>query len=147
MHEIRTEIEIDSTPERVWSILIDFPSHSDWNPFIRFIKGVPKVGDRLTITIQPQGSRGMTFCPTILAVIPNQELRWLGRLLLPGIFDGEHYFRISQLAPGRVRFTHGERFSGVMAPFAKSGLEGGTKAGFLAMNQALKSRAESGANP
>src|ERR1019366_9333864 len=134
MHEIRTEIEIDSTPERVWSILIDFPSHSDWNPFIRFIKGVPKVGDRLTITIQPQGSRGMTFRPTILAVIPNQELRWLGRLLLPGIFDGEHYFRISRLAPGRVRFTHGERFSGVMVPFAKSGLEGGTKAGFLAMN-------------
>ena len=27
----------------------------------------------------------MTFRPTVLAVIPNQELRWLGRSLLPGI--------------------------------------------------------------
>jgi hypothetical protein len=146
MHEIRTEIEIDATPERVWSILIDFPSHAEWNPFIRSIKGVPKVGERLTISIQSQGSKGMTFRPTVLVVIPNRELRWLGRLFLPGIFDGEHSFEIGELALGRVRFIHGERFSGVLVPFAKSSLEGATKAGFLAMNQALKSRAESSGN-
>ena len=87
----------------------------------------------------------MNFRPTVLAVIPNQELRWLGRFLLPGIFDGEHYFQISRLAAGRVRFTQGERFSGVLVPFARASLDGGTKAGFLAMNRALKARAEGGA--
>jgi hypothetical protein len=142
MHEVRTEIEIDATPERVWAILLDFPSHPEWNPFVRSIKGDAKVGDRLTVFIQPQGGKGMTFRPAVLSVIPNSELRWLGHLLLPGIFDGEHYFQITQLAPRRVRFVQGERFSGVLVPFAKSSLDGGTKAGFVAMNQALKSRAE-----
>ncbi len=84
----------------------------------------------------------MTFRPAVLKVIPNSELRWLGHFLLPGIFDGEHYFQITQLGPHRVRFVQGERFSGVLVPFAKSSLDGGTKAGFVAMNQALRSRAE-----
>jgi hypothetical protein len=78
----------------------------------------------------------------VLTVTPNSALRRLGNLLIPGIFDGEHYFQITQLAAGRVKFVQGERFSGVLIPFAKSSLEGGTKAGFVAMNQALKSRAE-----
>jgi uncharacterized protein YndB with AHSA1/START domain len=90
MHEVRTEIEIEAAPERVWSILLDFPSHPDWNPFIRSINGVAKVGGRLTVSIQPQGGKSMTFRPTVLAIMPNRELRWLGRFLLPGIFDGEH---------------------------------------------------------
>jgi hypothetical protein len=85
----------------------------------------------------------MNFSPTVLTVTPNRELRWLGHFLLPGIFDGEHYFQITPLAPGRVKFTQGERFSGILVPFAKSSLDGGTKAGFLAMNRALKARAES----
>lgn len=143
MHELRTEIEIEATPVRVWSILLDFPSYPDWNPFVRSVKGTAKEGDRLTISIQPQGGKGMTFRPAVLTVIPNAELRWRGRFLLPGIFDGEHYFQLNQLAPRRVRFIQGEKFSGILVPFVKSSLEGGTKAGFIAMNQALKSRAES----
>lgn len=143
MHELRTEIEIAATPERVWSILLDFPSYPDWNPFIRSIKGIAKVGDRLTVRIQPQGGKGMTFRPTLLTVVPDTELRWLGRFLLPAIFDGEHCLQINQLAPRRVSFIHSERFSGILVPFVKSSLDGGTKAGFIAMNQALKSRAES----
>jgi hypothetical protein len=142
MHEVRTEIEIEATPERVWGILLDFPSHSQWNPFVRSIKGVAKVGDRLTVFIQPKGGKGMTFHPAVLTVIPNAELRWLGHFFLRGIFDGEHYFQIMQLAPHRVRFVQGERFSGVLVPFAKWSLDSGTKAGFVAMNQALRSRAE-----
>jgi hypothetical protein len=142
MHEVKTEIEIEATPEQVWAILLDFPSHPAWNPFIRSIEGVAKVGDRLTVSIQPKGAKAMTFRPALLTVIPNSELRWLGHLLLPGIFDGEHYFQITQLTPRRVKFIQGERFSGILVLFAKSSLDGGTKAGFVAMNQALKSRAE-----
>ncbi len=146
MHEVRTEIEIEAPAERVWLILLDFPAHSGWNPFLRRVEGVAKVGERLSISVQPEGGKAMSFRPTVLTVIPNQELRWRGRLVAPGIFDGEHYFQISELGPGRVRFIHGERFSGLLVPFAKSSLEGGTKAGFQAMNRALKARAEGGGN-
>lgn len=88
----------------------------------------------------------MTFRPRVLVAEANTELRWLGRMLMPGRFDGEHYFRLSPLAAGRTRFVHGERFSGILVPFARSSLESGTRAGFEAMNRALKARAE-GAPP
>jgi hypothetical protein len=142
MHEIRTEIEIAATPERIWSILTDFIAYPQWNPFIRSIKGVVKTGERLTAFIQPTGGKGMTFRPTVLVALPNQEFRWRGHFLLPGIFDGEHYFQIEPIAPDRVRVIQGEKFSGILVALAKSSLEGGTKSGFIAMNQALKVQAE-----
>lgn len=142
MHEIRTEIEIAATPERVWSILIDFIAYPRWNPFIRSITGVVKTGERLTVFIQPTGGKGMTFRPVVLVALPHQELHWLGHFLLPGIFDGEHYFKIESISPGRVRFIHGEKFSGILVALAKSKLESETKSGLIAMNQALKVQAE-----
>jgi hypothetical protein len=142
MHEIRTEIEIAGTPERVWSILIDFIAYPRWNPFIRSITGVVRTGERLTVFIQPTGGKGMTFRPVVLVVLPHQELHWLGHFLLPGIFDGEHYFKIDSISPDRVRFIHGEKFSGILVALAKSKLESETKSKFIAMNQALKVQAE-----
>ena len=144
MHEIKTEIDIESTPERLWSILTDFPAQSSWNPFIRSIEGPLQKGARLTVSIQPAGAKSMTFRPTVLVATPNVELRWLGHFLFRGVFDGEHYFQIARSTSGRVRFVQGEKFSGVLVSLAKATLERGTRAGFVAMNQALKTRAENG---
>ncbi len=117
MHEISTEIEIAATPEQVWSILMDFSAYPHWNPFIRSISGVVKTGERLNIFVQPTGENGMKFHSTIFVAAPNQELRWLGHFLLPGIFDGEHYFQIEEMSQGRVRFIQGEKFSGLLMGF------------------------------
>ena len=144
MHEIQTEIGIAATPERLWSILADFAAHSSWNPFIRSIEGVAQKDTRLTVSIQPAGAKAMTFRPTILVATPNVELRWLGHFLFPGIFDGEHYFKILASTPGQVRFVQGEKFGGLLVGLAKASLDRGTQAGFVAMNQALKARAENG---
>ena len=84
----------------------------------------------------------MTFRPALRVVTPNQELRWLGRFLLPGIFDGEHCFQIVPIAADRVRFIQSEKFSGLLVALAMPQLERRTKAGFAAMNQALKAQAE-----
>jgi hypothetical protein len=102
------------------------------------------MGAGLSVSVQPEGGKPMTFRPTVLVAAPGQELRWLGHLLLPGLFDGEHYFQIAPIAPGRVQFIHGEKFSGLLVALARAQLEGGTKAGFEAMNKALKNRAENG---
>jgi hypothetical protein len=142
MHEIETQIDIAASAEQVWSILTDLAAYPSWNPFIRAITGSIETGQRLTVSIQPTGGKAMAFRPTVLLAAPNSELRWLGHLLIPGIFDGEHRFTITELGAGRVRFTQGEKFSGVLVGFAKASLDGGTKAGFIAMNAALKKRAE-----
>ena len=100
------------------------------------------VDGQLAATISPPGGDPMDFAPRILRFDENKELRWLGTLLTPGLFDGEHYFRIEDAGGGKVRFVQGETFTGILAVLAWGAVETGTTKGFEAMNEALKDRAE-----
>ena len=141
MRELSTEIEFDGTPEDAWAVLADLPGHRVWNPFIEEIDGELRVGAKLEVRIQPVDERGITLRPTVLTVEPGHELRWIGHLLVPGVFDGEHRFRIEEAGPGRVRFVQSERFRGILLPLLWKRLrDGGTAAGFRAMNEALALR-------
>jgi hypothetical protein len=92
--EIKTEILIQASPEKVWSILTNFENYPNWNPFIKSIKGEVKVGNKIMARIEPPEANGMTFTPKILTFETNKELMWLGHLLLEGLFDGEHKFEL-----------------------------------------------------
>lgn len=119
---LQTEVEINASPEHVWAILSDFASYPEWNPFIRFIGGVPEKGKQLKVRIQPDGAKGMTFRPYVLIAGTGRELRWIGRFLLPGIFDGEHSFIIQPLSGGKVLLRQNELFSGVLVPLFRDSL-------------------------
>lgn len=138
---IERSIDIDATPATVWSILTDLGAYPTWNPFMTELSGELAVGAKLEVHIAPPGARAMTFKPTLLAVDPERELRWLGRFILPGLVDGEHSLRIEPLADGRSRFTQTERFSGLLVRPLRSML-GKTELGFDQMNAALKEKAE-----
>jgi hypothetical protein len=140
--QLHTEIAIEATAERVWEILTDFAAYPAWNAFIPCISGPGTVGSRLDLQMRPPGGRGMQLRPTVLAAAPSQELRWLGQLGVPGLFDGEHRFLIEPLGTNRVRFVQEERFTGLLAPLFLRFIESGTRRGFEAMNHALKTRAE-----
>lgn len=138
-HELRTEIEIDATPAAVWAELTDLPAFAEWNPFITSAEGAPVVGERLRLRMEPPGGRAMTFRPAVTEVTPHRVLEWLGRLSVPGLFDGRHRF---ELAPTRTgtRLIHSEQFTGVLVPFLRRSLDRSTRAGFEAMNEALARR-------
>jgi hypothetical protein len=142
MRELNTEIEINASAERVWQLLTDFDSYPQWNPFIRSAEGKPEPNSKLSIFVQPSGARGMKFNPTVLKAEPQRELRWLGSLLIRGLFDGEHIFIIEPLAENRVRFVQHEKFSGLLVPLFWRSLDTDTRRGFNEMNVALKERAE-----
>jgi hypothetical protein len=142
MKELYSEIEIDAPAERVWHLITDFPSYPHWNPFIRRISGEPTTGERLEVRIEPPGGRSMTFRPTVLNAEADRELRWLGHLLVPGLFDGEHSLTIQPLEENRVRFVQREVFRGLLVPLFARSLENNTQRGFEEMNNALKGQAE-----
>ncbi len=142
MKEVFSEVEIQAPAERIWQVLTDFASYPEWNPFIRRISGQPKEGTRLKVYIEPPRAKGRTFHPKILKAQPNCELRWLDRLLIPGLFDGDHFFSIEHLGRNRVRFVQREIFSGLLVSFLTHGLNMNIRLGFEQMNQALKLRAE-----
>jgi hypothetical protein len=144
MEVIHTEIDIEAPAERVWHILTDFASFPQWNPFIPHATGEPKVGAGFEVRIRPPGSRGMTFRPKVLRAELARELRWLGRLWMPGLFDGDHSFLLVSLGPARTCLVQKETFTGWLAPLLLKWMGDATRQGFEEMNRALKARAEKG---
>jgi hypothetical protein len=94
-----TEIEVHGSAERVWEVLTDFAAYRDWNPFIVEASGEAVPGHRLELHMRLDGRR-MTFRSEVLDADPGRRLRWLGRLLVPGLFDGAHSFTIRPTGPG-----------------------------------------------
>jgi hypothetical protein len=145
MREIHTDIEIAAPPERVWQVLTDLGSYPQWNPLVTRASGDLRVGGRLEISVQVPDASLMRFKPVVLKLEPARELRWLGTLPLPGLFNGEHSFRLEPAGPGRTRFLHGERFTGLLVPvLALLGIIRKTERGYVLMNEALKARVEAG---
>jgi hypothetical protein len=138
---IETSTDIAAPRWRVWQVLTDVDRYPAWNPFITSVDGALREGGKLRVRIEPPGRKAITFGPTVVALAQERELRWRGRLLIPGLFDGEHAFRLEERTGG-CRFRQTERFSGVLVPLFGEGLLEATRQGFEAMNAALKARAE-----
>ncbi|PSJ24813.1 SRPBCC domain-containing protein [Streptosporangium nondiastaticum] len=140
MREIATVVDIAATPGHVWRILTNLERYGEWNPFIREASGTVSPGGRLRLRAFPAGRRPVTFRPKVTVAAPAEELRWLGRTLLPGLFTGEHRFVLTDLDGGGTRVVQSERFFGVLVPFLRRSIAA-TAADFEALNQALKKRA------
>ena len=141
MKNIQTEILILADTAKVWDVLMNFDSYPKWNPFITSISGERKLGNRLTVSINPPGGKGMTFKPNILTLEANKEFRWKGKLGINGIFDGEHYFILESVDKDITKFIHGEKFSGLLVPFVRKILDK-TQKGFQLMNESIKNECE-----
>lgn len=143
MTEIRTEIEIDAGKETVWGVLTDFAAYPDWNPFLLRVDTRAHPGTPVAMTVKVDG-RTMDADARVLSVTENRLLRWAGPLSAAKalFFRGEHYFVIQELTPGRVRFVHGEEFTGALIPLLGWWLHRRVAPSYHAYNAALKRRAE-----
>jgi hypothetical protein len=142
--QLSVTTDISAAPADVWAVLTDLASFPAWNPFITSADGALALGARLALRIQPPGGRAMTFRPTVTVLEDGCRLEWLGRLGIPGIFDGRHSFELTALPDGGTRLVQSETFTGVLVPFMRSVLDS-TGAGFAMMNEALRERAEAAA--
>ena len=145
MRTISATVDIAATPRQVWAVLADLDAYPQWNPFIRSASGQVAEGATLTLRLVPAQGRAMTFRPKVLAAEPGLLLRWIGRLIMPGIFDGIHQFALEDMG-GYTRLTQSETFRGVLVPFTGKIITQ-TEADFRALNQALKQRAERATRP
>jgi hypothetical protein len=138
---ISTAVDIDAPPSRVWDVLVDLAAYPLWNPFIVEASGKVAVGETLSLRMALPGWDPITIEPRLLVVAAERELRWRGRLLVPGLFDGEHAFVLTPLDNGRTRLDHSERFAGLLLPIAKAVVHDATVQSFHALDAALARRA------
>ena len=135
--EIKTSIEISASPESVWEVLTDFPAYSNWNPFLTCVEGDFIEGEKVRIN-----AGGMKFKPEVLVFRKNEEIRWLGKFLFKGLFDGEHSFILIDNGDGTSTFKHEEKFTGLLVGLFSKKLDSETKPGFEKMNKRLKKLSE-----
>jgi len=141
MKELRTEIEIRASVEKVWKILTDLDKYPDWNPFIHHAIGTAKVGEKVDISFL-SGAKDMTLHCVVLKAEPNRVLCWKYHVIAPFLWSGEHSFTIESIGNERVRFVDIEIFNGLLIPFQAKDIDTNSRRDFEAMDKALKERAE-----
>src|SRR5690606_27645194 len=141
--QIESQIIINAPAEAVWAVLSDFQAYPEWSPSIAEFYGTPQVGKRTQVLLTQPGGTSMKMNPVFLKIDANQELRWKGKLLINGIFDGEHYFILKRVSSQQTQLIQGEIFMGILVPFFKKMSHGNTKRGFQLFNAAIKKRVAS----
>jgi len=138
MKEIRSEIDILASPEKVWEILTDLEKYQEWNPFLHHASGMTELGGKVDVTFK-YGSKDMTLHCTVTKNEAKAELRWRYHVGLPFLYQGEHIFVLEQRGTNLIHFTDKEVFTGLLIPFMVKENDTGD---FEAMDKALKARAE-----
>lgn len=132
-------VDIDASPEQVWTVLTDFPEYPIWNPFIYPVRGTPRPGTLLEITLHPE-TGSVTYEATVVTAVPSRELSWTGQVLSAGIYAITISFTIEPLQGNGARLEAHESGKG-MAPV--SWLVGGDiQRGLDQMMKALRNRVE-----
>ena len=142
MKSIKTAITINAPAETIWNILAHTAAYPTWNPLVVTLNGELKEGNNIEIHVSLGKDKPSVFKPRLLVVKKDTELRWKGSLFVKGLFDGEHSFQLEPQADGSVRFVHEEVFTGMLSSLIFGMIGKDTLAGFNAMNEALKHRAE-----
>jgi hypothetical protein len=146
LRQVYTEIEINSTPEKVWNEFMDFPKFHEWNPLFNFIEGDPaKVGNPLRehIFLFGRGSPMVKWRSKVMIYNPPYEFAWRGHVWFSQFGLGEHHYQVIPIDEKRVRFIHWELFFGFFPTlFFNISMKKKTTELFHQMNQALKQRVE-----
>jgi hypothetical protein len=135
---IATRIEINAPADQVRAIVVDYADYPNWNPFVRKIEGDMTEGKDVRVTVQPVGQATITGIGHVVASTPTR-IAWSGQLGFPGVFSGVHTFLIEADGANRTVFSNNEKMRGLAILFYDFKP---TEAAFVAMNQALKQRAE-----
>lgn len=142
MSQITTEIEIHAPIDAVWNTLTEFDEYPTWNSIMEIL-GHASAGEEIELTLDYPNQSKTSLTPTIKSVESPHDLRWTGHLLIPGLFDVEHYFELEDIDGSSTKVVQGENFSGILKRLVLYMMGDDIKAGFELMNAELKAHVES----
>lgn len=143
MQTVKTEIEIQAPPEKVWGIITDIGNWKEWSPTINASQGEAVVGSTVTITMMGKeaGKDGPEYSPKIIAMDEAKYFHWRAHMIAGFVFTNDKIIELERTDTG-TKVTHKETFKGLMAALMKGQMEKGVPPMLNAMNNALKNIAE-----
>ena len=138
---IYTDIEIDATPEQVWSVLTDTASYKNWSTFLVDIQGEIKDGNKITAIFQidPKKEKRTTIDHTI-SVTDGREFYWAEKG--PGGITDNHHFKVEPAGNGKTRFIQSDEIKGGITWLMGGNLSKMYGKGYQAFNRNLKAEVE-----
>lgn len=140
--ELRSEVEIESRIDRVWSVLVDLPRHEQWNPFWCRFRGTIEPAARIRFDLTPPGGSSLRVQRQVEILNAPNELRWNGGYGWSWLLRSEQYVRLFDIDSRRTRLVIGENLRGPGVT-GNSSTTLGIVRGQALMNQALKRFLES----
>lgn len=116
--EYAVAINIQATPNRIWTLLTGAEDFPRWNSTVKGITGKIALGE--TIKLQATISPERAFNLAVSEFVPEQRLVWRdGRAPM---FTGIRTFALSPKADGSTDFRMAEVYSGLMLPMIAGSL-------------------------
>ena len=143
MGTVRAEIEIDAPAERIFDILADLKSYSEWNPFTPRVESTLRPGDPVHLYVRLRGQR---LSHRIEYVSRNERPRRLcwGTTIGAGfLLRAERCQILTPIDAQRTRFVNQDEIRGWLAPLVMLLFGRDMQRGFESVAAALKQRAES----
>lgn len=138
---VEHRIGVQAPAEVIWEVVHDLERWSEWNPTYPQASGRIRIGETLDVTLALPGEPQQALKPRVLDWVPNEQLHW--RLtLMAGLIRTTRYIEIQALHETGCIVDNGEIFGGLMGPSLGRRVSGLVRRGFMAMNEALKDRAE-----
>jgi len=143
MIEIKTHIIINTEKKQLWDVFTRFQEYPLWNTFFQYISGALEKNSRLFVKLVLPGKKPMIVKPKVVTIKKEKELRWVGKVIHTRLLKAEHYFILEPMKEGKIKFIHGEKFTGLLTPFLKIfNIHKKTQEAFNSFNKELKRRVE-----
>ncbi|MHB8528413.1 MAG: SRPBCC family protein [Caulobacteraceae bacterium] len=141
MIKIEHRLGVQAPAEAIWAAVSDIAGWGAWNPLYPRAQGVLAMGERLTLDVALPGQQPRTIRPVVVDWVPNEQIHW-SLTMASGLVRTTRYIEIEALTETGCIFSNGEIFGGLLGPLVARRMRGAVRAGFQAMGEAVKARAE-----
>jgi hypothetical protein len=139
--KIEHRIGIQTPAAVIWPIISEIHGWHEWNPLYTKAEGILGFESVLTLELSLPGEKPRTIRPVVVDWTPNEQILW--RLnSFAGLLRSVRYIEVETLTETGCIFSNGEIFEGPLQGMIPKRLRRSIKAGFTAMGEAVRDRAE-----
>jgi len=147
---IRSEADIDAPRELVWSILVDLPRYSEWNPFNVRMESTLQIGAPVEMRVRMMGGL-FRYVPGgwyqrqveyVRSLEPGRKVCWGDDTIAGGRVTALRCQWLEDLPGGRTRYVNEDDIGGPLAQVVVRFFGSSMQVGFDRTAEALKARAE-----
>jgi hypothetical protein len=139
----RHDTVIAASPQRIWSLLVDLPAYSSWNPWVVRAAGEVRRGGEATVQVM-LGAWRMRARHRVLTVDPERRFCWRDAGWNARFVYAQRCRELTVRPDGTVLVAQTLLIDGVLSRLAAVFMGWALTRGMAAESAALKRRAESG---